>query len=485
MDDTSIFPPVGTVLKEDEHFLKTIVDEEEWYKDGKLYMYKEREKIVWINGDLTREDYNNGIIHWRRNNHFHRINGPAKFTPANIMGNQYDTEEWYINGLRHRDTEPAVISGPFKQWWYHGLLNRLDGPAIDYFTRQEWYVLGQRMPFNSTSAYLMEKYTKLHRKEHIDEIGSGTYGCVYNQELSCINDAPPCNNKKCVTKRFKLDDAYMTEIDRNNLINDIDPDGQYHFRMLGNCDSSRIYDISSGCRSPSENPPLIYYEKGEESLTKIINHILKTKSHEDFYKMLIGLKNLFEGLVKFKTFIHHDIKTDNIVQDETGKYKFIDFGMAINYNKIRKSAQIIFYKAYPYWPPEIFYLAYAQGFIPTDDELWGYTKRYYRTAIKYQKLRYQPTAEEIYRILQKQRTVPFNITKLDIFAMGIILNVIRLVAEEIDAPLPSRIHILVEKTTAYSPENRWLASEADIAYAYFVKELEDFRKDEMRKIRYI
>lgn len=58
----------------------------------------------------------------------HRVDGPA------VM---YDhgSEEWWVNGLRHRINGPAVLKiydhKIQKEWWVDGKLHRLDGPAIE------------------------------------------------------------------------------------------------------------------------------------------------------------------------------------------------------------------------------------------------------------------------------------------------------------------------------------------------------------------
>ena len=55
------------------------------------------------------------------------------------------TKEWYLNGERHREQAPAVISpGGSKEWWKDGERHNEDGPAIiDSDGFNAWYLNGQ------------------------------------------------------------------------------------------------------------------------------------------------------------------------------------------------------------------------------------------------------------------------------------------------------------------------------------------------------
>ena len=71
-----------------------------------------------LNIDLVDIEYRDtdGIVH--------RIYGPAR------ISKKYNVQEWYKNGLRHRENGPAVIHKNNMVWFYEGELHRLDGPAV-------------------------------------------------------------------------------------------------------------------------------------------------------------------------------------------------------------------------------------------------------------------------------------------------------------------------------------------------------------------
>ena len=59
------------------------------------------------------------------------------------------TEMWYQHsiGRLHRKDGPAILypNGAGEEWWFNGLRHREDGPACDYsFGRKEWWFNGQR-----------------------------------------------------------------------------------------------------------------------------------------------------------------------------------------------------------------------------------------------------------------------------------------------------------------------------------------------------
>ena len=118
--------------------------------------------------DIKKETSEDGTVVYyigdRRDNIFHCADGPA------IKALNGD-EEWYYEGVRHRDDGPAVKDrwgeywfsngivhrnrglGPAvilkngdHQYWNYGQLHREDGPAIVRADGTiEWYLFGQRV----------------------------------------------------------------------------------------------------------------------------------------------------------------------------------------------------------------------------------------------------------------------------------------------------------------------------------------------------
>lgn len=105
---------------------------------------KEINKIMNVNRKNINEYYtvkteNNGGIHYKLGDLYHRDDGPAIITAG---GSQY----YYRYGNRHRDEDqPAIIyTAGQKEWWINGRLHRDGGPAVVYTDGSEdWYQHGK------------------------------------------------------------------------------------------------------------------------------------------------------------------------------------------------------------------------------------------------------------------------------------------------------------------------------------------------------
>lgn len=154
----------------------------------------------FLNGRLHREDgpaiLTSTLKCWCQNGKFHRVNGPAIVKTSKIDYSQIKTveltsrktiirglqslsqepknleeshmsqsrlgkmsslsdkrdksiyrhEEYFFNGIRHREDGPAVIGlDGIKMWYFNGKLHRKDKPAIIYPDgSKEWYFNGLR-----------------------------------------------------------------------------------------------------------------------------------------------------------------------------------------------------------------------------------------------------------------------------------------------------------------------------------------------------
>ena len=87
----------------------------------------------------------------------HRLGAPAK-TWTNGQ------EEWYLDGVKHREDGPAV-TGPWtmgnEEWYLHGMRHRTDGPAVIGLKRDAWWVKGYR----TRSPGLFQKLTDTSDEE--------------------------------------------------------------------------------------------------------------------------------------------------------------------------------------------------------------------------------------------------------------------------------------------------------------------------------
>lgn len=55
-----------------------------------------------------------------------------------------NVENWYKNGVLHREDGPAVVNGIHIEWHLNGKLHRTDGPAMQYYDIEEWYINGEK-----------------------------------------------------------------------------------------------------------------------------------------------------------------------------------------------------------------------------------------------------------------------------------------------------------------------------------------------------
>lgn len=80
------------------------------------------------------------IRYFNKDNHYHRIHGPAVIWPSG-------TEFWFKNGERHRLDGPAFIDYEYghEEWWVNGHPHRLDGPAVIFSngSEKEWWEYGK------------------------------------------------------------------------------------------------------------------------------------------------------------------------------------------------------------------------------------------------------------------------------------------------------------------------------------------------------
>jgi len=90
--------------------------------------------------DIAQIIHHDGTQEWLLNGVRHREDGPAVIHPDG-------TQAWFLNGRRHREDGPAVIHPDGSQAWYlNGLFHREDGPAVSHPNgTQAWYLNGENL----------------------------------------------------------------------------------------------------------------------------------------------------------------------------------------------------------------------------------------------------------------------------------------------------------------------------------------------------
>jgi len=120
MGQMFVHPIVGKIFKKHEDTIKQSGDGRKLISFWNLFpddVIKQhvRGKVV-AKGPEGEWHFMNGIRH--------REDGPAVISASG-------TEQWYLNGRRHREDGPAVTyAGGAEEWYHHGKKHREDGPAV-------------------------------------------------------------------------------------------------------------------------------------------------------------------------------------------------------------------------------------------------------------------------------------------------------------------------------------------------------------------
>ncbi len=104
-----------------------------------------------------------------RNDHNIFIPLPSDFTGIyeTYDGDEFWRQEWYKDGLLHREDGPAVIyNNGCIAYYQGGILHRTDGPAvIDLSGSQNkvWALNGERMSLIDYFKYFLQKFNKTNK----------------------------------------------------------------------------------------------------------------------------------------------------------------------------------------------------------------------------------------------------------------------------------------------------------------------------------
>ncbi len=209
-------------------------------------------------------------------------------------------------------------------------------------------------------------------------LGSGTYGCVYKPPIKCQEE---CTNSRCqknsnVVSKY-MNNKYATNerdmFDRLGL-NNINHRNQYHIGKPYKCKPSEDFKVNPyECDLKIQNPALLLYTNGGKDLDDFLKKPCLP------YDFLNKIENLLEFILKMINFkiVHCDIKNGNIVTGVNGNhFRFIDFGLAINF-KDHFTYDSIFRKVYYFWLPSAIFLSNKPEEI-TDEMIDKYCVEFYK-----------------------------------------------------------------------------------------------------------
>jgi len=88
-----------------------------------------------------RNNINTGhwsIFYYNSRGQFHNLYGPA-------VNHKNRTKMWYMNGVYHRENQPALTSPLGELWYYEGRLHRLTGAAFIHIEMGNRYYIHDKM----------------------------------------------------------------------------------------------------------------------------------------------------------------------------------------------------------------------------------------------------------------------------------------------------------------------------------------------------
>jgi len=188
------------------------------------------------------------------------------------------------------------------------------------------------------------------------EVGHGGYGCVYKPPLECKESHSPEYYKGKITKA-SIEKHAKDEIDKQKLIDEIDPSFKYHLRtpkictpaesneeLLKECKPIKT-NIRKHLKSSSkllDNVRLLTIDDGGMDFTRFtdtIHHIYANESKIKSMKILTTFWSksfiLIDAIEDFltKRIMHRDLKPENIMYNiDDERFNIIDFGLLTTFD---------------------------------------------------------------------------------------------------------------------------------------------------------
>lgn len=173
-------------------------------------------------------------------------------------------------------------------------------------------------------------------------IGEGAYGCVHKPSLKC-KDRPDMSYEGRLSKIMTKEHAKV-ELEEYDVIGSVDEDKEFYLGKPDICDpvidTDAIKDVNK-CKwiksKDIKNMKLLIMQDGGLDLSGYLDNI-NTKSTDDIERFLIEAHRVILGInvLGENGIIHHDLKPQNIVYNETKqRINFIDFGHMTKYESLK------------------------------------------------------------------------------------------------------------------------------------------------------
>lgn len=161
------------------------------------------------------------------------------------------------------------------------------------------------------------------------QIGSGGFGCVYRPPIGCDN-LP--DRDRLVGKVLKYGDPFVErELNGAELMDQIDPTGEFHTRMVHRCQIKPPTDCQYEDEKPAGKITEFIYEYGGVPIEDVIERV--ENNLVDRFWFYVGLEKFLEHLTRMAEMevIHLDLRPINVMVDSQYNLRIIDFGNVIRF----------------------------------------------------------------------------------------------------------------------------------------------------------
>lgn len=288
----------------------------------------------------------------------------------------------------------------------------------------------------------------------------GSYGCV-------IRPSIPCKKyyQNTVSKIFHNEKYYEEEDIISDIVSRIDSKNKFTLKKLDKCLVRKLPKKEMReCKYKSWEFPKsqIIYEYGGKDLTNLEEGKYNVKD------LIPAIYNLTIGLVELEKhrICHRDIKQSNIVYKD-GLFYFIDFGMALSYDKVYDDDQDFILKYnYCFYPPEfkVYYnYKFSQKLVTSIDNIEQFIKKdvklnYVKSEIVFDNNMIDTMIKDL---LNKVGSIDVlkmamigQANKIDVFSLGVVLMNLLLKTDDKYTEIKIKLLKILDKCIELNPYKR-------------------------------